>query len=123
MLLDENVEAEGHDFFSLGAASVSLDGNVLAYSVDVIGDERYTLRFKDLQTGELYDDEIVGIGAGATWAADNRTVYYVTSTRHGVPTRSGGIGWLRVFPPRRCITRPMSGFGSRWAAPAVMRTC
>jgi oligopeptidase B len=78
ILLDENVEAEGHDFFALGAASVSLDGNVLAYSVDVKGDERYTLRFRDLRTGSLYDDEIVGIGAGATWAADNRTVYYVT---------------------------------------------
>jgi oligopeptidase B len=78
VLLDENVEAQGHDFFSLGAASVSLDGNILAYSVDVKGDERYTLRFKDLRTGRLYEDEIVGIGAGATWAADNRTIYYVT---------------------------------------------
>ncbi|MFG1931440.1 S9 family peptidase [Mycobacterium sp. NPDC048908] len=78
ILLDENVEAEGHDYFALGAASVSLDGNILAYSVDVKGDERYTLRFKDLRTGALYDDEIVGIGAGATWAADNHTVYYVT---------------------------------------------
>ncbi|TRW85497.1 S9 family peptidase [Mycolicibacterium sp. 018/SC-01/001] len=78
ILLDENVEADGHDFFSLGAASVSVDGSVLAYSVDVVGDERYTLRFKDLRTGERYDDEIVGIGAGATWAADNKTVYYTT---------------------------------------------
>ncbi|WP_207548269.1 S9 family peptidase [Mycolicibacterium iranicum] len=78
VLLDENVEAEGHDFFSLGAASVSVDGNILAYSVDVKGDERYTLRFKDLRTGERYGDEIVGIGAGATWAADNNTIYYVT---------------------------------------------
>lgn len=78
VLLDENIEAEGHDFFSLGAASVSVDGNILAYSVDVKGDERYTLRFKDLRTGQRYDDEIVGIGAGATWAADNKTVYYVT---------------------------------------------
>jgi oligopeptidase B len=78
VLLDENVEAEGHDFFSLGAASVTLDGNILAFSVDVVGDERYTLKFRDLRTGEMYDDTIVGIGAGATWAADNRTVYYVT---------------------------------------------
>jgi oligopeptidase B len=78
VLLDENIEAEGHDFFALGAASVSLDGNVLAYSVDIVGDERYTLRFKDLRTGKLYPDEIVGIGAGVTWAADSRTVYYTT---------------------------------------------
>ncbi len=78
VLIDENLEAEGHDFFTLGAAAVSLDGNILAYSVDTKGDERYTLRFKDLRTGALYDDEIVGIGAGVTWAADNRTVYYTT---------------------------------------------
>ncbi|KKB98270.1 S9 family peptidase [Mycolicibacter arupensis] len=78
VLLDQNVEAQGHDFFALGAAAVSPDGNVLAYSVDVVGDERYTLRFKDLRTGELLADEIAGIGAGVTWATDNRTVYYVT---------------------------------------------
>ena len=78
VLLDENIEAEGHDYFALGAASVSLDGNILAYSVDVKGDERYTLRFKDLRTGELYEDTIAGIAAGVTWAADNRTVYYTT---------------------------------------------
>lgn len=78
VLLDENVEADGHDFFALGAASVSPDGNVLAYSVDVVGDERYTMRFRDLRTGEQYPDEIVGIGSGATWATDSRTVYYVT---------------------------------------------
>ncbi|CAJ1579638.1 S9 family peptidase [[Mycobacterium] wendilense] len=78
VLLDENVEAEGHEFFALGAATISLDGEVLAYSVDVVGDERYTLRFKNLRTGQLYDDEILGIAAGATWAADNATIYYTT---------------------------------------------
>ena len=78
VLLDENVEADGHDFFSLGAVSVSLDGHVLAYSVDVVGDERYTLRFKDLRSGELYPDVIAGIASGVTWAADNATVYYTT---------------------------------------------
>lgn len=78
VLLDQNAEADGHDFFALGAASVSPDGNILAYSVDVVGDERYTLRFKDLSTGELLPGEIAGIGAGVTWATDNRTVYYVT---------------------------------------------
>lgn len=78
VLLDENLEAEGHDFFSLGAASISIDGHTLAFSVDLLGDERYTLKFKDLRTGELYDDTIVGIGSGATWAGDNQTIYYVT---------------------------------------------
>jgi len=78
VLLDENAEAAGHDFFALGAASVSIDGNTLAYSVDTVGDERYTLRFKDLETGELYADKIEAIASGVTWAADNATVYYTT---------------------------------------------
>ncbi|MCV7230579.1 S9 family peptidase [Mycolicibacterium komossense] len=78
ILLDENLEAEGHEFFALGAASVSLDGNVLAYSVDTTGDERYTLRFRNLRTGENHDDVIAGISAGVTWATDNQTVYYLT---------------------------------------------
>ena len=78
VLLDENAEAEGHDFFALGAISVSLDGTMLAYSVDTVGDERYTLRFKDLRTGQLYPDTIEGIASGVTWAADNATVYYRT---------------------------------------------
>lgn len=78
VLLDSNAEAQDHEFFSLGAITVSLDGHLLAYSVDIVGDERYTLRFKDLRTGEVYADEIADIGAGATWAADNQTVYYQT---------------------------------------------
>jgi oligopeptidase B len=78
VLLDENVEADGHDFFALGASAVSPDGDVLAYSVDVKGDERYTLRFKDLRTGEIFPDLITGIAAGVTWAADSVTVYYTT---------------------------------------------
>jgi oligopeptidase B len=78
ILLDENVDADGHDYFAVGAASVSPDGHILAYSVDVVGDERYTLRFKDLRTGELYPDRITGINAGLTWATDSATVYYTT---------------------------------------------
>ena len=48
MLLDGNLLAEGHDFFSLGAFDVSPDGRWLAYSTDFAGDERFTLRVKDL---------------------------------------------------------------------------
>ncbi|OBF16235.1 S9 family peptidase [Mycobacterium sp. ACS4331] len=78
VLLDENLEADGHDFFALGAATVSPDAEILAYSTDTVGDERYTLRFKNLRTGQMYPDEITGIGGGATWAADSRTIYYTT---------------------------------------------
>lgn len=97
VLLDENAEADGHDFFALGASSVSPDGTLLAFSVDIIGDERYTLQFKDLQTGVLYPDRIPGIGLGVTWAADNACVYYTTVDESWRPDmvwrhRLGGTG-------------------------------
>jgi oligopeptidase B len=78
ILLDANVEAEGHDFFSLGAFSISLDGTLLAYSTDTEGDERYTLRFKNLETGELLADTIENVAPGATWTADATHVFYLT---------------------------------------------
>ncbi|MGV9795846.1 MULTISPECIES: S9 family peptidase [unclassified Gordonia (in: high G+C Gram-positive bacteria)] len=78
VLLDANAEAQGHDFFSLGALSVSDDGNWLAYSTDVVGDERYTLRFKDLRTGALLDELIEDTAGGAVWSADARHVFYQT---------------------------------------------
>jgi oligopeptidase B len=78
ILLDSNVLADGHEFFALGAFSLSHDGTMLAYSVDTIGDERYTLRFKDLQTGELLADEVTGTAAGVTWSLDGSHVFYLT---------------------------------------------
>ncbi|WP_063035451.1 S9 family peptidase [Nocardia grenadensis] len=78
VLLDSNVLAEGHDFFALGAFSVSHDGNLLAFSVDTAGDERYTLRFMDLRTGELLGDEIPRTTPGATWSLDGSHVFYQT---------------------------------------------
>lgn len=78
VLLDGNVLAEGHDFFSLGTFEISPDSNLLAYSTDFSGDERFTLRVKDLRTGELLPDEITDTFYGAAWATDNSTLFYLT---------------------------------------------
>lgn len=76
VLLDENELAGDADFFALGAFSVSPDQRLLAYSTDFDGDEVFTLRFKNLDTGEALPDEIPGVSYGATWALDNATVFY-----------------------------------------------
>lgn len=78
VILDGNEIAAGHDFFALGAFSVSRDGNLLAYSVDTVGHERYTLYFQDLRTGELLADEIPQTAPGATWSYDGTHVFYQT---------------------------------------------
>jgi oligopeptidase B len=73
--LDANTEAAGHDFFDLGALSVSPGGHLLAYSTDVTGAERYTLRVRDLRTGEDLPDTIPDVAHGAAWAGDTHVFY------------------------------------------------
>jgi oligopeptidase B len=77
VMLDLDALAEGHDFFSLGGSSVSPDGTRLAYSTDVVGDERYTIRVKDLGTGAIHD-EVVGVIGGATWDRAGESFFYTT---------------------------------------------
>ena len=78
LLLDSNELAEGHDFFSLGAASVSPDGNLLAFSTDIVGDERFLLQVKDLRTGEVLPDQIPNTMHGATWDLAGTQLFYST---------------------------------------------
>ncbi|MDH2416620.1 S9 family peptidase [Nocardioides sp. CER19] len=78
VVLDLDQLATGHDFFSLGGSAVSRDATRLAYATDVVGDERYTIRVKDLTTGELLADEITGVMGGATWDRDGESFYYST---------------------------------------------
>jgi oligopeptidase B len=70
VLLDENALARDHEFFALGTADVSPNGRILAYSLDVTGDERYALRFRDLTTGVDLPGVIEGVGEGGCWVGD-----------------------------------------------------
>jgi len=76
VLLDGNVEARGHDFFALGALSVSPDHRLLAYAVDTEGDERFALRVKDLSTGEVVDTAVREVGYGCVFSLDGRHLFY-----------------------------------------------
>lgn len=78
VLLDGNEAADGHEFFSLGSFDVSTDGSRLLYGVDVEGDERYTLRVRDLQTGADLDDVVENTSAGACFSPDGRFIVYTT---------------------------------------------
>jgi oligopeptidase B len=78
VLLDDNAEAEGHEFYSLGSFDVSPDGQLLAYAVDTVGDERYTLRIRDLRTGENLPDTVENTFPGAVFSGEGASVYYPT---------------------------------------------
>ena len=78
LLVDCNQLAKGHDYFSLGAFTTTADEMLLAYSTDVVGDERYTIRVKDLRSGNLLSDEIPNTLHGATWSLDGTHLFYAT---------------------------------------------
>lgn len=76
LILDEPALAEGHDYFRLGAMSVSPCGRYLAYATDTDGSERFELRIRDLATGELLPDVIPGTLSALVWTSDSKAVLY-----------------------------------------------
>lgn len=76
VIIDENLEARGLDFFSLGASDVSPDGRLLAYAVDLAGNERFALRVRDIETGAVLDEAVTDIGYGVAWSLAGTHLFY-----------------------------------------------
>jgi len=76
ILLDGNALAQGHAYFAIGGFEVSDDNELLAYSTDTVSRRLYTVRFKNLATGELYPEQIEHVEGAGVWATDNQTFFY-----------------------------------------------
>ena len=77
ILIDGNDRATGHGFYQLAALEVSDDGRWLAFAEDTVGRRQYTIRFKDLNTGELLPETLENVEAMAAWAGDDATLVYI----------------------------------------------
>ncbi|MEN3326559.1 MAG: oligopeptidase, partial [Acidobacteriota bacterium] len=77
VVIDQNELAKGQKFMSIGMFAPSDDGNLLAYSTDNTGYRQYTLQIKDLRSGQLLPEHVERVN-NLAWAADNKTVFYVT---------------------------------------------
>ena len=78
IMLDINEMAKGHDYYNVGGRVVSEDNKLLCFAEDTLSRRIYTLRFKNLETGEMLEDVIPCSAGGAVWANDNKTVFYTT---------------------------------------------
>ena len=78
VMLDVNEMARGQGFFQVAAWEVSPNGKLLAWAEDAVGRRQYTIRVKDLDSGKVFDDRIVNVEPTIAWAADNRTLLYVS---------------------------------------------
>ena len=77
VMLDVNRMAEGHGFFQVGSTTIAPDNNLLAFTEDPVGRRQYTLRVKNLATGELLPDRIENVDPHVAWTADSRSILYL----------------------------------------------
>lgn len=76
ILLDGDALAEGKAYFRFGGASHSDDHTLMAWSADDKGSEKYTLRIRDLASGEDLPDTVEETSSGGVWSADGTSVFY-----------------------------------------------
>jgi len=76
VLLDVNELAAGHDYYSARPIGMSSGSRVLAFAVDTVGRRFYSIRFRDVTTGEYLPDEISNVTGDGAWALDDKTLFY-----------------------------------------------
>ncbi len=89
ILLDVDEMATGKAYYSVTGMEVSEDNRLLAFGVDEVSRREYTIRIKNLETGELYKDAITQTEGDAVWAGDNKTLFY--TSKHPVTLLSEKI--------------------------------
>jgi oligopeptidase B len=77
VLFDVNGLAAGKDYYAIGGRTVSQDNRLVVYGDDTNGRRQYTLRVKNLETGETLADAIPGTAGYGVWADDNKTFFYI----------------------------------------------
>ncbi|MEQ6166095.1 MULTISPECIES: S9 family peptidase [unclassified Ekhidna] len=81
ILLNVNEMAEGYGYYAAGGLNVSPDNKILAFAEDTLSRRIYTIRFKNLETGEFLDDRIENTTGGGAWANDNKTFFYTAKNK------------------------------------------
>ena len=76
IMFDCNLLAKEHAYFQLGGLSISPDNKLATFAIDTIGRRIYSLKIKNLETNEIYNDSIENSSGESTWANDNETIFY-----------------------------------------------
>ena len=76
VMFDVNVLAEKYSYYKLSGLSISPNNELASFGIDTKGNREYKLQFKNLTTGGLFSEKIKNTTGSATWANDNKTVFY-----------------------------------------------
>lgn len=78
IMLNLNLLSEGHSYYNATFPDISDNEEIAAFGEDTVSRRLYTLRFKNLKTGEIYPDAIPNTeGGNYAWASDNQTIFYI----------------------------------------------
>ena len=97
VLLDAPARAVGHAFYEVGSMAVSPNGELLAWTEDTTGRRIFTLRFRNLKTGQTLPDQIEGVVESLAWANDNSNLFYLR--QNPVTLQSGALFRHRLGRP------------------------
>ena len=86
ILLDVNELAKDLSYCQVSGLSVSPDNTKLTYGIDTLSRRIYTIKVKDLISGETLKDEIHGVSSYAAWAADSETFFYTLKDKETLRT-------------------------------------
>lgn len=87
LLLDGDKEAEGKDYFRLAGIDHCTDHSHGIWGYDDKGSEYFTLRVRNLATGEDLADVIENSGGGGTWAPDGKSFFYTLQDDNHRPSK------------------------------------
>lgn len=76
ILMDQNELAKDHAYHSLGGLSISPDNKWVAFGEDTVSRRIYTIRIKNLESGEILTDVLNNTTGSVAWTNDNKTFYY-----------------------------------------------
>ncbi|KAG0456901.1 hypothetical protein HPP92_022058 [Vanilla planifolia] len=75
IILDENIKAQGHDYYSIGAFKASPNNKLIAYAEDTKGNEIYSIYVIDADKGTTIGKPLEGVTSYIEWAGDDTLVY------------------------------------------------
>lgn len=76
VILDVNELAEGKSYYQVGGSATAPNQKILAFAADEVGRRIYTIYFKNLETGEIFDESIPNVTGNFAWSSDNQTLFY-----------------------------------------------
>ncbi|WP_251359509.1 S9 family peptidase [Kangiella sp. TOML190] len=75
--IDVNAHAPKEGYFNISGLTLSKNQQILAYGEDQAGRRIYTIKFKNLETGEMYQDELTNASSNILWANDDEHLFYL----------------------------------------------